>query len=331
MSKPAKPSSESIGPRHPISVVSARTGLSRDVLRVWERRYQAVEPTRTPGGQRVYSDEQIHRFQLLADATRHGRSIGSVADLSTAALKEIVADDEAVRHSSTPAASPDRSKVSEAIASSALAHALALDAPGLDRELRRAIALHGLPLFLQEIVPTLMHRIGDEWMAQRLSIPHEHLASAVVLTILLEALRNASEMPTAPRLLVATPVAEQHLVGAALIAASAALDGWSIVFLGANVPAEDLALAARGVQAVALSIVHALDPSLAVHEVSKLRAAIPGSVPIIVGGAAAMRLGSELEHAGAQLCADIAQARLLLARVSENRTASSGPLAPLRP
>ncbi len=63
----------------------------------------------------------------------------------------------------------------------------------LDRELRRAIALHDLPLFLEEIVTTLMHRIGDEWMAQRLSIPHEHLASAVVLTILLQTLRTASE------------------------------------------------------------------------------------------------------------------------------------------
>lgn len=304
---------------HTISVVAERTGLSRDVLRVWERRYQAVEPIRTAGGQRLYSDQQLERFQLLAKATRNGRSISSIAGLSTAALSKIVLDDESARPSAPtvldkPASTRDLSVPAE-VAELALTHALALDATSLDRELRRAVGHYGLPAFLETIVPTLMRRIGDEWAAERLAIPHEHLASAVVLTILLEAIRAVPETPGAPRLLVATPVGEQHVVGAALIAAAAALDGWSVLFLGANVPAVDLVLAAHGVQALALSLVHPHDASHALRDVLAVRAALPTDVPIVAGGAAALRLHEALDRPGITVCQNIAEARTALARL----------------
>ncbi|MEO8000143.1 MAG: MerR family transcriptional regulator [Gemmatimonadaceae bacterium] len=323
MSTPPKPDTSLIG-GHTISVVAERTGLSRDVLRVWERRYQAVEPARTAGGQRLYSDEQLQRFMLLAEATRHGRSIGSIAALNTAALIQLAADDEAARGRSTnendlpPVELRPRGEntVSRDIAELALVHAMALDASSLDRELRRAIGQHGLPLFLETIVPTLMHRIGDEWAAQRLAIPHEHLASAVVLTILLEAIRAVPETPAAPRLLVATPAGEHHVVGSALIAAAAALDGWTILFLGADVPADDLVLAAQGVRAVALSLVHPHNAAHAVSELRALRAALPFSVPVVIGGASAMRLQDALNVPGLTVCRTIAEARALFAAIA---------------
>jgi DNA-binding transcriptional MerR regulator/methylmalonyl-CoA mutase cobalamin-binding subunit len=306
---------------HTISVVAERTGLSRDVLRVWERRYRAVEPQRSAGGQRVYSDDDLHRFELLAAATRQGRSISSVAALSTEALHKLLRDDAAHATRSTfdivlPAGTAHRE-----VADQALRHALALDASSLERELRRAIGRYGLPTFLEDIVPALMHRIGDEWVAERLAIPHEHLASAVVLAILLDAVRATPETPGAPRLLVATPAGEQHVVGAALIAAAAALDGWTILFLGANVPASDLVMAARGVRAVALSIVHAHDASLTLREMHAVRAALPSDVPIIAGGAAAVRLQDALGEPGVTVCRDVSEAREVFSRIMREATA----------
>ena len=64
---------------HPIGVVAERTGLSLDVLRVWERRYGVVQPTRDEGGRRLYSDADIERLRLLAEATSGGRAIRQVA------------------------------------------------------------------------------------------------------------------------------------------------------------------------------------------------------------------------------------------------------------
>lgn len=320
MNKRSKPPHNSVPGGHTISVVADRTGLSRDVLRVWERRYQAVEPRRTAGGQRLYSDEELQRFQLLAEATRHGRSIGSVAGLSTSDLSRMVGDDEAARAPIGAEKEPSLGVVHHEVAELALAHTRALDASSLDRELRRAIGRYGLPMFLEDIVPALMRRIGDEWAALRLAIPHEHLASGIVLAILLEAVRAVPETPGAPRLLVATPSGEQHVVGAALIAAAAALDGWSILFLGANVPAADLVMAAEGVRAVALSIVHAPDPSQTVSDVLSVRAALPSGVPLIAGGAAALRLKEALGIPGITVCHDIAEARAVFARVARGPT-----------
>lgn len=298
-------------PAHPISVVAERTGLSRDVLRVWERRYGAVEPMRTPGGQRLYSNEHIDRFRLLAAATKHGRNISLVAGLATDALERLVAEDEAERPAPLPeseeAAHAERVRV-------ALELTRALDGSALDRELRRTIARHGIPVFLEDMVPTLMHRVGEEWQAGRLTIAHEHLASAAVLAIILEAMRSVPESPGAPRLLVATPTGERHAVGAALAAAAAALDGWSIIYLGVDVPAADIvaAASASNASAVALSIVHTDDPDAAIRELHAVRESLAAHVPVIVGGATAVRMAGQLAEPGLIVCGSLAEMRRVL-------------------
>ena len=301
---------------HPIAVVAERTGLSRDVLRVWERRYAAVEPERTPGGQRLYSDAQVDRFLLLAAATKHGRGIKTVATLPTAELERLVAADQA--HRPAPPAHADEA-AHTAIVEVALAHARALDGSSLDRELRRTIALYGIPAFLGEIVPTLMHRIGDEWLAGRLTIAHEHFATAAVLAIIFEALRSMPEAPAAPRLLVATPAGERHAVGAALAATAAALDGWTIIYLGVDVPAADIVAAASTsrADAVALSIVHSYNPAAVVREVHAVRASMPATIPVLTGGALAVKMTKSLQQPGIVVCDSIAGMRRVLAREAQ--------------
>ena len=303
---------------HPISVVAERTGLSRDVLRVWERRYAAVEPMRTPGGHRLYSNESIDRFRLLTAATKHGRSISGVAGLATDALRRLVTEDEAER----PAA-PDDSAVRASaehalLAEAALQHARTLDSSALNRELRRTIARHGIPVFLENVVPTLMYRIGEEWRAGRLMIAHEHLASAAVIAIILEAMRSVPESPGAPRLLVATPASERHAVGAVLASAAAALDGWAIIYLGVDVPAADIVAAAvtSNARAVALSIVHTDEPDFVLRELHAVRAALAANVLVIVGGAAASRMADRLTEPGMIVCNSIADMRSVLPRVT---------------
>ncbi len=281
---------------HPIAVVAERTGLSRDVLRVWERRYAAVEPERTPGGQRLYSDAQVDRFLLLAAATKHGRGIKTVATLPTAELERLVAADQA--HRPAPPAHADEA-AHTAIVEVALAHARALDGSSLDRELRRTIALYGIPAFLGEIVPTLMHRIGDEWLAGRLTIAHEHFASAAVLAIIFEALRSMPEAPAAPRLLVATPAGDRHL--------------------GVDVPAADIGAAASTsrADAVALSIVHSYNPAAVVREVHAVRASMPATIPVLTGGALAVKMTKSLQQPGIVVCDSIAGMRRVLAREAQ--------------
>ena len=77
-------------PRYPVRVVIARTGLTADVLRAWERRYGAVRPQRSGGRQRLYSEEDVTRLTLLRRATLAGHSIAEVARLRTEALEALV-------------------------------------------------------------------------------------------------------------------------------------------------------------------------------------------------------------------------------------------------
>src|SRR5512140_1340838 len=79
--------------RHPVRVVTRRTGLSVDVLRAWERRHHVVTPQRTPSGHRLYSDRDIERLVLLYRATLAGRHIGQLAPLGGRALAALVHQD----------------------------------------------------------------------------------------------------------------------------------------------------------------------------------------------------------------------------------------------
>jgi MerR family transcriptional regulator, light-induced transcriptional regulator len=297
---------------HPIAIVAERTGLSRDVLRAWERRYAAVAPTRSDGGQRLYSDEDIERFRLLAAATRHGRTISLVAALSNDQLAQLVAEDEAALPVPTqPGAS------SHELVEDALACIRSLDAEALEHVLKRAHARLGTAAFLEDVVPRLMQDVGALWAAGSMTIAQEHLASAAVIGIVLDAARTLRPESHAPRLLVATPAGEVHSVGAALVAGMGALDGWAITYLGPDVPSGELADAARSVSAhaVALSVVAPRDPDQVVRELLALRVALPPSVALIVGGAATASMVDAIERPGLHRCTSLAELRHLLTRV----------------
>lgn len=309
MSTPEKMLSKDAG--HPIAVVAARTGLSRDVLRVWERRYHVVEPLRTPGGQRLYSDEHVHRFRLLAAATRHGRNIGLVAKLGTGELSRLVAEDDAA-----PQPGLDDGRSTARVGDAAMKAIMALDAPTLDTLLRRVIAREGVPWFLEELVPALMRTVGDGWATGGLTIAHEHVASAAVIAIVLETIRAVRSAPSAPRLLVATPSGERHAVGAALSAAAASIDGWSIVYLGADVPNADIAAAAAATdaRALALSIVYVEDRAAIVTEVRGLRDKLDAAVPLFIGGAGVAGIARDVRAPGVTVSKSIVELRAHLAR-----------------
>lgn len=305
---------------HSIAVVATRTGLSPDVLRVWERRYGAVEPIRSGGNQRLYSDVDIARFRLLAALTSRGRSIRTVATLSIEALERLAAEDEAAtegKESSEGGTAVADSGIVEA----AVALTTALDGAGLDRLLRRAIAQNGLPTFLEVDAPALMRRVGDDWEAGRLSVAQEHLASAIVLTILLDAVRTLPISPKAPRLLVATLSRERHAVGAALAGAVAALEGWGIVHLGVDVPASDIAASAlaSGASAVALSVVHDYDRAHVLREIATVRKTAPSRMPVLVGGATAVAMNATIGALGAVVCRNFTEFRAALAHESSLR------------
>ncbi|MGE5099852.1 MAG: MerR family transcriptional regulator [Deltaproteobacteria bacterium] len=315
----ALPDTQNATPRHPIAVVTERTGLSQDVLRVWERRYGAVIPVRGPGGQRLYSDADIERLNLLYAATRAGRSISRVAGLSTPDLAALVDEDSAARQR-RPTAAVAVSQVRDAVGD-AMALARALDSASLDETLRRSVATLGISTFIESVAAPLLRLVGDEWHAGHLTLAQEHLVSSLLHDIVAESMRSFTSQNGAPRLLVTTPAGERHAIGAALVGAAAAVEGWNVLYLGPDLPATEIADAAvsASVRLVAVSIVYVEHRDAVIEEMRALRSRLPSTIAVIAGGSGASAIAPELAKIGVRVESSIAG---LLAELRRERTAA---------
>jgi methanogenic corrinoid protein MtbC1 len=288
-------------PRHPIGVVTERTGLSAHVLRAWERRYEVVRPRRGEGGRRLYSDADIERLALLHSATRSGRSVGSVVSLRTQQLRAMVAED-AARASIRPTA-PGSYREHAMVAVRALAP------ERLGALLRRALLSLGAVTFLEDVVAPLMVEIGSEWHAERVTVAHEHAATAAVVQLLGALIRELEVPGAASHVAMATPRGERHAVGAMMAAAAASHDGWHVTWLGADLPASQIATAAAQGNAHIVALSVATDEVGLGHELLALRQGVEPHVPLFVGGTGAEHLG-ELD--GITKVRDLAHWRALL-------------------
>jgi DNA-binding transcriptional MerR regulator/methylmalonyl-CoA mutase cobalamin-binding subunit len=272
-------------PRHPIRVIAQRTGLNTATIRAWERRYQAVQPSRSEGGQRLYSDHDLKRLNTLRELTEGGRSISMVASLSDDEATGLLLED---RVAATPGP-PDGTTVGppERVGQ-AYARILAFDAEGLERLLWRAVLTLGGRSFLDDVVGPLLRRIGNGWVEGDVAPAQEHLGSGVIDQVL-ERLINVSRPKDAPNMVVSTLPGERHALGARLVSTAAVLQGWSVQFLGADLPVSEIAAAARGVgaAAVAISVVRREHLDETQRALSSLRDQLDPSVALLVGGGAA--------------------------------------------
>lgn len=271
-------------PRHPIRVVAQRTGLTTATIRAWERRYSAVSPGRSDGGQRLYSDREVERLGILRRLTEAGRPISMVAALSDEAARALLLEDRATRD---PAATRGRFGPS-GLVDTAYAQVLESDAEALDRTLWMGSTSLDIRIFLDEIVVPLLGRIGEGWEAGELDPGREHLASEVIDGVLAK-MAEPSRSSDGPGLVVATLPGERHGLGARLVAAAASVEGWRVAYLGTDLPATDVATVANsvGAKAVAISVVGRERLAETVHSLTALRELLSPTVQILVGGRSA--------------------------------------------
>ncbi len=302
--------------RHSIGVVSRRTGLKPDVIRAWERRYGAIEPSRTATNRRSYSDGDVDRLLLLRQATIAGRQIGQVSGLSTDELRLLVAADQAAL-----ARAPrgfHRAAADETSGDSHLSACLSsvenLDTHGLQFQLDRAAVDLSHQKLIEEVLVPLLDRIGFLWEEGELRIAHEHMASGVIGSFLGSVRLSFVAADNAPVIIVGTPIRQHHELGAHIAAATAASEGWRVTFLGTNLPAEELAAAARqtAARAIALSLVYPGDDPHLERELVRLRRLLGDEVHIIVGGRSIAGYAAVLRSVSARTISEIREFRTVL-------------------
>jgi len=290
---------------HGIKAAALRTGLTAHVIRIWEKRYGAVEPERTGTNRRRYSEEQIERLSLLREIKGRGHSIAPVAKLPTEKLRKLAAEAGAasVVGGRTGVGFPEKlSQLDECIVA-----VKTLDARALEEALERGELDLGAQGLLQKLIAPLAQRIGELWRDGAITAAHEHFASAVIRIFLGHAAKTFAAVDQAPVILVATPSGQLHELGALLVAAAAANLGWRVTYLGASLPAAELAGAARQnrARAVALSLVYPEDDARLEGELTRLRALLPAEMALLIGGRAMPAYRDTLEKIGAWQLKDL--------------------------
>ena len=299
-------------PRHPIRVVARRTGLTPATIRAWERRYGAVEPARSEGGQRLYTDRDLERLDTLRRLTEMGRSISSVASLDLEEAAALLSEDRSAAAAAEPARHADDAL--EAWTDQAYGRIGAMDDEGLERVLWRAFTTLGAPRFLDGVAVPLLHRVGQGWEAGEVTAAEEHLGSEVVDRVLAEVTDRYIKNGSGPRLVVGTLPGERHGLGARLVAAAAALEGWTVKYLGTDLPAAEIAEAASRLdaEAVAISVVASeMVNEQAAPALAELRRLLPARVALLVGGRASALLDADRIPAGVTVLHGLEELRAL--------------------
>jgi len=286
-----------------ISTVSKRSGVKSDLVRAWERRYQAVTPTRTAGGHRVYTDQDIARLKLLNQATNNGHSISQIAQFSLDELKNLLKNDSnagAQNQGSVVYAGSSKVHIAEDYIEKCYAAVLAFDARTLESHFENAIVELGSQAFIEHLLTPLLTMIGDRWKTGELRPVHEHMTSSIIRSLSYILRNNNPCSDNAPRMIVSTPIGQLHELGALLAAIMAELNGWQVTYLGSNLPAEEIAAAVKytNARAVTISISFSTDDHIIPKEIRRLKKLIGAHVALIVGGRAAAHYKAVLDEVG---------------------------------
>jgi len=306
--------------KYPIKVVSQMTGLSVHVIRAWEKRYHVVEPDRTDTNRRLYSEEEIEKLRLLNDASHLGHNIGSLANLSLSELKTLLSKEKnktsedriGLKHTGTNA---------EEILSECLESIRNYDTKKFESILIDTSARLTQPVLIEDIIVPLVYQIGDMWHNGELRVANEHLASSVIRSFLFNLLESYSSNTSSPVLVSATPRGQEHELGALIAGVIAASEGWKVVYLGSNLPAEEIGSVVSYLNAkvVAISLIYPSDDPSLPKELKKLKQILTSGVSIVAGGRAAKGYLNVLDEIGAFVVKNTKQLRLELDAIRESK------------
>ena len=287
-------------PKYRIGAVSRLTGLSADVVRVWERRYNAIRPKRSEGGSRLYSDADIARLRRLRQAVEVGHAIGQVAKMPDAELDGLALTQRTTKSIEITADPHDL------IRDNFLSAITRMDVVAADLEISRAATLFPPRVLVKNIVSPLLNEIGERWAHKELGVAHEHVASNLIRSLLSSLFRLYPPEAGAESIVMATPQGERHEFGLLLAALYAVTRGWRVVYLGTDLPASEIARAVKLTKArvLALSLVAPSVESLSA-ELLAIAQQVPPLTRVWVGGNEAIRHREFFEHADWVLVRDL--------------------------
>jgi MerR family transcriptional regulator, light-induced transcriptional regulator len=281
-----------------ISAVERDSGLSKDVLRVWEKRYDFPRPERDAHGERIYPMDQVmrlRRVRRLLDAGFRPSKILAMSDMALHTLeiriqKEHLQEDEQA-----------------VLVRELMQHVRSNDVRALRHALAMSYAKQGALIFIHQTINALNKLVGEAWLRGEIEVYQEHLLTEQLQNLLRFNIHSVGMVSETPRVLMCTFPHEQHSMGLLLVEAIIAPEGAQVINLGVEVPLQQLIAAAEAYQAqiICLSLSAVYPIKAANSNLQELRVQLPAHIPIWAGGALTRKL--KLQMAGLHLLPDLAQ------------------------
>ena len=305
-------------PQHPIQVVARRTGLTADVIRAWERRYQAITPQRAANSRRLYSDLDVEKLTLLRRATSAGRRIGDIANQSIEELYSLVENDEsaAAQARNLPSQRPNTGSVMEHF-EECLDAINQMQPSALKASLVKAANTLGIPFLLEDLLRPLIAYIRDECRRGNMRLSQERMATAMVRSYMCTLTASENEFDSQYNVVVTTPVGQQYDLIALRMAVAANSYGWNSIYLGTELPADEIIFASThaNATAVALGIARPSDDPHLPNVLRQINNSLAENTTLIVCGSAVSGYTEVIEEVNAVVVQTMGELRLELDRL----------------
>ncbi|WP_277057999.1 MerR family transcriptional regulator [Trichlorobacter lovleyi] len=256
-----------------IADIERETGISRDTLRIWERRYGFPEPHRNQRSERNYNHEQLERLRLIKQLIDNGMRPGKLARLDQQKLQLLLKE-----HTDPPELSPVVADLLELIQDQMTGN--------IEQRLDQLLHQHGLPAFLTEIVAPLNHAVGKSWADGKIGVLDEHMYAEQIRMVLGRILKEVKPAPAAPRVLLTTLPGEQHGIGMLMVACMLGHEGAAPLVAGVQTPLDEIVRGAvsGGCSVVGISCSSYLQRRQITSQLVRLRSMLPREIRLWVGG-----------------------------------------------
>jgi methanogenic corrinoid protein MtbC1 len=294
---------------HSISDVSRIAGIPKDLLRMWERRYDYPKPERDSNGDRVYTDDQLNKLILIRQLVDQGRRPGKLMSMEVTELTELLKSTQA---------DLDFERFIKLLKAGS--------APELRNWLMQQIQSLGLRAFIHQVVVPASRMVGEAWHEGELAVYEEHLYTEMITSMVRQSLAEISDGAQAPRVMLTTLPGEQHTLGLLMVEALMRLGGAEVIPFGVEMPFRDIIDAARiyRVDVIGLSFSASFNVDDAIVMLSGLRQMINAETAIWVGGSA-FRKDTQLPE-GIELLGDLYRVEQTLAAWKQRVIDDSKPI-----
>lgn len=262
-----------------IGAVERDSGIARDTLRIWERRYGFPEPSRNDKGERVYPEDQLRRLQRIRRLLDQGMRPGKIVALGDIELGIL----EAELYPEMPS-NENIDQVLKVLQST--------NGSELEETLSHIYQQQGMKSFITETMIPLLRIVGERWATGQLQVFEEHLLSEVLTRFLNSEISVLQKTAKKPRVLLATLPGEEHTLGLLMVSALLSSRNITVINLGGEVPLDQIVSAVDRFQADVLGVTFsaAYQYENIRNNLTELRETIAEGIDIWTGGEGVKRL-----------------------------------------